>query len=241
MTGVVLGNYALSSGSPAINYVSNAASPTSYAAAPALDFFGNPRKANNAVDVGAVEFQAPPAAILSVAPSPLAFGSVVVTTPATTSTLNLTVSNTGTLGATGITVGSLPAGFTRTGGSCGASPFALAATSTCTIAVTFTPTAVQSYGGPLTITGSVTVAGAPVTLSGAGIAAVRTARLAPATWSPIQTRNCPGAACASDPAQVFMLTNTGNVSLTGIGQGALAGTNSSPEVANCQSSKTACE
>ena len=32
-------------------------------------------------------------------------------------------------------------------------------------------------------------------------------------------------ACALDPAQVFTLTNTGNVPLTGIGNGVLGGTN----------------
>jgi hypothetical protein len=41
------------------------------------------------------------------------------------------------------------------------------------------------------------------------------------------TRNCPlpALACLFDPAQVFTLTNTGNVPLTGITQGVLGGTN----------------
>ena len=47
------------------------------------------------------------------------------------------------------------------------------------------------------------------------------------------TRNCPGTgilgiiACTLDPAQVFTLTNTGNVPLTGITQAVLGGTNAS--------------
>jgi hypothetical protein len=68
-----------------------------------------------------------------------------------------------------------------------------------------------------------------VSLSGTGVAAVVAATLTPATWSVSKARNCPGTnltgrlACALDPAQVFTLTNTGNVALTGIGTGALGG------------------
>src|SRR5207253_4422397 len=56
VTGAVLGNYAPAAGSPVVNYVPSS-SPT-YAPAPALDFFGNARKTNNAVDAGAIEFAA---------------------------------------------------------------------------------------------------------------------------------------------------------------------------------------
>jgi hypothetical protein len=85
----------------------------------------------------------------------------------------------------------------------------------------------------VTITANVPVSGSPVALSGTGVAAVRSATLTPTTWSPVQTRNCPGTglggilACALDPAQAFTLTNTGNVTLTGIAQGALGGVNAS--------------
>ncbi len=51
-----LSDYSLAAGSPAINYINGASSPTSYSAAPADDFFGNLRKSNGAVDAGAVEF-----------------------------------------------------------------------------------------------------------------------------------------------------------------------------------------
>jgi hypothetical protein len=58
------------------------------------------------------------------------------------------------------------------------------------------------------------------------VAPVISASLAPATWTVAQTRNCPtpALACLLDPAQVFVLTNTGNVPLTGIAQGVLGGT-----------------
>jgi hypothetical protein len=54
-TGTPLGNYAPAAGSPVISYIPSTA-PT-YAAAPTTDFFGTLRKANNAVDAGAVEFK----------------------------------------------------------------------------------------------------------------------------------------------------------------------------------------
>src|SRR5207253_1206314 len=71
VTNATLGNYALTAGSPAINYVTPGNSPTTYAAAPSLDFFHNSTKSNNAVDVGAVEFQSSGAALqlTSIAPS----------------------------------------------------------------------------------------------------------------------------------------------------------------------------
>jgi hypothetical protein len=202
VTNAVLGNYGLTIGSPAINYITATNSSTTYAAAPSLDFFGTARKSNNAVDVGAVEFAAP--AIATVSPSPLAFGNVVVTT---TKALNLTLSNTGGATLTGITLGAFPTGFSQTGGTCGAT---LAAGSTCTINVTFAPTAVQSYSGTLTITASVPVTGSPVTLTGTGTAAIRAATVAP---NPLAFGNW--AVGTTSNARTLTVTNTGNVALAG--------------------------
>ena len=215
VTNVTLGNYAQSPGSPVNNYIPSTAT-ANYAAAPSTDFFGNQRKTNNAVDAGAVEFQAPAVALLTVTPSPLAFGSHPV---GTTTTLNLTLSNTGGAGATGIAIAVGAAPFSRTGGTCGTT---LAAASTCTIFVTYSPTATGAATGTATITANVAVAGAPVTLTGTGVAAVIAATLTPTSHN---YGTVARGTTTSGPIQVFTLTNTGNVPLTGITQGALGGTN----------------
>ena len=223
LTGTTLGSYVPTIGAPTVNYIPSTAG-TPYTSAPALDFFGNARKTNNAVDAGAVELLPPNFAVLSVTPTSLAFGSVPTGT--TSAAQSLTLNNQGGVGATGITV-VVTAPFSRSGGTCGAT---LAASTTCTINVVFSPTATGASTGSVTITANVAVSGSPVGLTGTGVAAVTAATLTPTTWTVSQTRNCPGTtvaqilACTLDPSQVFTLTNTGNVPLTGIGQGALAGT-----------------
>jgi hypothetical protein len=184
VTNVTLGNYALTAGSPAINYICATpqtgcavTSATTYAAAPSLDFFGNARKTNNAVDVGAVEFGASAGggggggatAILSVTGGPLNFGNVRdgTTSPAQT----LTLHNTGTATATGIALAFSSPSFSRPGllgGTCGAT---LAAAGTCTINVVFQPqtNSPGQVNGTLTITANVAVSGSPVNLTGAGV------------------------------------------------------------------------
>jgi hypothetical protein len=221
-----LGNYTPATGSPAIDYVPSSA--TTYAAAPGFDFFGNTRKAGSApVDAGAVEIAgAAAAATLSVTPTSLAFGNQP--SGSTSATQNLTLHNTGTAGATGIgvvvtapftrvTTGTFPTGA----GNCGAT---LAAGANCTVKVAFAPTATGAATGTATFTANVTVSGSPVTLTGTGTAAVVSASLTPTTWAAttVPATGCTGTGC---PVQTFTLTNTGNVNLTGVGRGALGGTN----------------
>ena len=134
VTNATLGNYALSHGSPAIDYVSNA-SPT-FALAPHTDFFGNPRPdpANpNRLDIGAIEYQgsAPTPGLTSISPNSGVRGAHVVVTltgtdlgtatavsvsgsgvtgsgvtvvNATTVTATLTITNTAAYGARTVTV-----------------------------------------------------------------------------------------------------------------------------------------
>ena len=242
-TNVVLGNYSLQGTSPAIDRITCSevqgaceeqigASGVNSVVAPATDFFGNPRPdpaVPNRIDIGAVEFQGvgTGVAVASVTGGPLAFGNVVVGT--TSAARTLTLHNTGNANLTGITV-VVTAPFSRAGGTCGGS--LTPAAGSCTITVVFSPTAAGAAAGTVTITANVVVTGSPVNLTGTGVAPVVAATLTPTSHNyGTVTRNCPGttlaqiAACALDPAQVFTLTNTGNVTLTGIAQGALGGLN----------------
>jgi len=222
VTGTTLGNYGPASTSSVRDYIPSSATPN-FNVAPNTDFFGTLRKTNNAVDAGAVEFQAPPAAIASVTGGPLPFGAIAVNT--TSAARTLTLHNTGTATLTGITV-VITAPFSRSNSgpfpgtqpNCGTT---LAASSNCSINVIFSPTATVASTGSATITGSVTIAGSPVTLTGTGVAPVVSGVLAPPTrnFGTVARGNFLG------PIQVFTLTNNGNVPLTGITQAALSGLN----------------
>src|SRR6202030_2941206 len=169
-TNNTLGNYSLSSNSPAIDYIPVNATTFPTATVPTLtrDFFGNARPDTSRAgvfDVGAVEYQGTDTtAVLILSGGPLAFGNQIVTTTSAAQTLTLT--NNGGLGATGITV-AVTAPFAKSGGTCGAT---LAAGASCTINVTFTPTTAVSYTGMATVTANVTVNGSPAALSGFGMA-----------------------------------------------------------------------
>jgi len=114
-TNVTLGNYGTAAGSSAINHVPSTAS--TYAPAPNLDFFGNARKTNNAVDSGAVEFGAAvggggggggggaPAATLN--PATRNFGTVARGTTSLAPAQVFLLTNTGTVSLGGITQAAL--------------------------------------------------------------------------------------------------------------------------------------
>src|SRR5882762_522713 len=220
LSGATLGNYSIAPGSPAIN----AASATG---APNHDFFGTTRPQGGAFDIGAVELAVATAPVASVTGGPLAFGNVANGT--TSPSQQLVLHNTGNANLTGITLvfastGTAAPRFTRpagvAGGTCGAT--LTPALGTCTINVVFSPNALAAFTGTLTITANVAVTGSPVSLSGTGVAPVVSAALAPSTRN---FGTVPRGTSTTGPVQVFTLTNTGNVTLAGIAQGALGGTN----------------
>ncbi len=230
-------NAVLPSGSPANNKVASvnalpAGATNPYTMAPSDDFFGNPRKQpGNPVDIGAVEYFVPAnTPLASVSPTSLTFTNVAVGT--TSAPQTLTVSSSGTANVTGITV-AVTAPFARSGGTC-ATATPLAPGQTCTILATFTPASTTAATGTVTVTSNVAVTGSPVSLSGTGVTAVKTATFTPTTWTLAHARNCPGTgvvgilACTLDPAQAFTLTNTGNVNLTGVTAGSIGGTAPNP-------------
>jgi hypothetical protein len=206
------GNYGLTATSAAINMVPSGTS--NFAQAPAVDFFGTPRKTNGAVDAGAVEFVGPAVAVANVTPGSMVFGNVSTNT--TSAAQALTLHNTGGAAFTGIAV-AFTGQFARAtaGGTCGT---ALTAGSTCTINVVFAPATAGAATGSVTITGSVTVSGSPVSLTGTGVAPVISASLSPPTWAPSAARGSFFGAF-----QMFTLVNTGNVPLTGITNPVLGG------------------
>jgi mono/diheme cytochrome c family protein len=114
---------------------------------------------------------------VSLAPTSLAFGSQAINT-AITQSVTLTNSGTAALSVTGITA---PSGYTQSN-NCSS----VAAGASCVINVTFTPTAVYSYSGNLTITDN--AAGSPhgVAVSGSGVG-VAQASVAPAGLTFSQT------------------------------------------------------
>ena len=145
----VLGNYGLTSTSSAINRTPSSAGDA-YNLAPSLDYFGNQRKANNAVDAGAVEFAGTGgggggAGTVSISPNPLTItlstgtitGTGVVTLTNTTAAggSSVTVSNVGVSGGSLLTyfftVGPLAGPNTCTGAT-------LAPGASCTVTVRFT-------------------------------------------------------------------------------------------------------
>jgi hypothetical protein len=136
VTHTQLGNYALASGSPSIDYITLLNSTVSYMAAPSTDFFGNRRKTltDTRVDVGAVEFGATPAPMLaSIVPNSADRGAT---------NLAVTINGTSLTGATALNV-------SGSGLSHGAFTVNAAGTQ---ITTTFTATRANSTVGSHTVT-----------------------------------------------------------------------------------------
>ena len=105
VSGDALSNYGPAAGSSVINFIPSTAG-ANYTGAPALDFYGNPRKGNNAVDAGAVEFLSSVAAptLTSIVPNTGLRGTAV---PVTLTGTNLTGAFAVNITGTGVTVSNL--------------------------------------------------------------------------------------------------------------------------------------
>ena len=152
----------------------------------------------------------PPAPIASLTPATLPFGSLIAGT--TSASMSAILSNTGnaTLNITGITIaGANPSDFAVATGTnaCGST---LAAGTSCSIYVTFTPASASSFAATLQVADN--SAGSPQTsaLTGTGTAAPAPA----ATLAPNPVVFASGAIGATSAATTVTLTNSGTATLT---------------------------
>ena len=226
-------NGATPAGSLLGNYAPLAANNLVPASVPhaGLDFFGNLRpepgesSISGAIDAGAVEFgSAAPTFGASVTGGPLTFSTAVSTTSAPQT---LTLHNTGNVDLNNIVItfnrtagsGTFSRPTGTAGGTCSTTLAANAGgTTTCTINVVFTAsTSTTTTTGNVSITGNqagspVAITGSPVGLTGNVATANRTAAWTPSPYTFPNVSEGPGG-----PTQIFTLTNTGNVTMTGIG------------------------
>jgi hypothetical protein len=108
--------------------------------------------------------------VAALTPSTLAFGNQTTgTTTATPLIATLANSGTATLNISGISItGTNPADFAKSSTTCGAT---LAAGSSCTISVTFTPASAASFSATLTVTDNASPTTQTSSLTGTGVAA----------------------------------------------------------------------
>ncbi len=155
-----LSDYSLAAGSPAINYINPSNSPTTYAVAPADDFFGTLRKSNGSVDAGAVEFgsNVPAPTLNGITPNSGSRGAAV----------NVTLTGTFLNDATGVAV---------SGGNVAVSNVVVmndtTVTATFTIAggatVGLRSVSITTPGGTTSLNNAFRVLGASVTFSASGL------------------------------------------------------------------------
>jgi hypothetical protein len=142
--------------------------------------------------------------VVLLSPTGLAFGNLNVGGTSPTQTISL--NNVGTAALTGVTIATDSNNFAISNNTCGTS---VAADTTCTFAVAFTPQA-QSLGliqGLVNITDNAGDSPQPVTLSGTAINGPF------ASISPLNLFFAPEAAGVTSPPQTVTITNTGTAPL----------------------------
>jgi hypothetical protein len=151
-------------------------------------------------------------------PTSLSFPNQPSGTTSASQTVTLTNNGSASLTITSVAIGGTNASdFAETGNCVGS----IAARASCSINVTFTPTATATEAATLTIINSLTGSALGVSLSGTGIAATRIVALS--TSGLTFTSQMVGSTSA---AQSFTLTNKGNSVLT-VSAVAISGTNAS--------------
>ena len=144
-----------------------------------------------------------PAPVISLSSSSVTFGNQVVNSTSAPQTVTVTNTGDAALAISGITV----TGDFALNNTCGTS---VAAGSSCTASVTFTPTALGSRAGGVTVTDNATGSPHQIALSGTGVGAS-----APAvSLSPAALTFGSQALNTASAAQTVTLTNTGNAALT---------------------------
>jgi hypothetical protein len=221
-------DYHLLSGSPAIDAGADPGSGAGVSLAPVFQYT-HPACAEGrattgtAIDIGAYEFNGgnstpppsapsrcgapppppPPAPSVTLAPAALTFSPQTLHTASPAQ--NVTLTNTGNAALVVSSI-AIPVGsdFSQTN-TCSSS---LAAGSSCTISVVFTPTVAGSRSSSLVVTDNASGSPHSVTLSGSGVSTAPIVSLSPTSLSFPSRR--PG---TTSPAQQVTLTNTGNAAL----------------------------
>jgi hypothetical protein len=170
------------------------------------------------------------APVASFTPSSLTFASQNTNTTSAAQNVTVTNNGPGTLTITGIAItGANPSDYAQTD-TCPLSPSTLAVNGTCTISVTFTPTAAGTRTASVTITDNGSGSPQAVSLTGTGVAPV------PAVgWSPTSLTFANQNTNTTSAVQNVTVTNNGpgvltitGIAITGANSGDYAQTNTCP-------------
>ena len=165
---------------------------------------------------------AKPAPVVSLNPSSLSFGNQQINTTSTSQTVTLTNSGTAALTISSIALTGTNLGDFAQTSTCPLSPATLATSASCSISVTFTPSATGARSASLTISDNAVGSPHSVSLTGTGTSAP-----APAvTLSPTSLSFGNQNVGTTSVAKTVTLTNSGTASLT-INSIGLSGTNPS--------------
>ena len=168
---------------------------------------------------------ASPAATVIATPPALVFPGTPVGTPYNGTYLTSTVTNTGNVSVTSTTaaIGGANAGdFSFYSNGCGTGSGTLPPGSNCIVYISFTPTATGTRNATVTFS-SANSNSLSITLTGTGVTPVSTLSVTPTV---LPFPDTPKGTSFSGTYLTALATNTGNVTLNGVG-GAISGTNAS--------------